>query len=43
MLEPKDLKIIEQIMQQYPEFEEGTVIKTIAFLKGEGLLKDNPN
>jgi len=33
MLEPKELDIIEQILTDYPNLDEGSVIKTIASLK----------
>jgi len=38
MLEPRELEIIEQIMTDYPDMEEASVIKTVASLKMRGLL-----
>ncbi len=40
MLEPKELEIIESIRLDYPDIDEGSVIKTVAALKMRGLLKD---
>jgi len=39
MLEPAELKIIEQIMHDYPDMDEWSVIKTLASLKMRWLLK----
>ena len=41
MLTPKDLEIIEQIMLDYPDMDEWSVIKTIASLKLRGLLNED--
>jgi len=41
MLDIEELKIIEQIKLDYPDIDEGSVIKTVAVLKMRGLLKNN--
>lgn len=41
MLEVEELKIIEQIMTDYPDIDEWSVIKTVAAMKMRGLLINN--